>query len=166
MSNNLKRAESQKSSQFTIFYIWSSHRHLREKYSEKHCWPSKTFLHDWFNPTLQLKWYILDAREQRSCISGSRGVIFAKSKITRTYRNIFLTRVPQLFPFGLKCAWSAVVVTMNLQYFTELKRARSLTAIKWLQRRSLLANPLHCATYNCKMDLVSRMETHVDSYQW
>ena len=53
-----------------------------------------------------------------------------------------------LFPFGLKCAWSTVVVTMNLQYFSEFKRATSLTAIKWLQRRSLLANPLHCGTCN------------------
>ena len=165
MSNNLKWAESKKSSQFTIFYNWSSHRHLWEKYSEKHCSTSKTFVHDWFNPTLQLKWPHARTKKLHFLITWR---YFRQVKITHTYRNIFLTRVPQLFPFGLKCecAWSAVVVTMNLQYFTELKRARSLTAIKWLQRRSLLANPLHCVTYNCNMDLVSRMETHVDSYQW
>ena len=38
--------------------------------------------------------------------------------------------------------------------------------VRWLQNRSLLPDPLRCATCNRDMNLVKRGEQHLDTYQW
>ena len=57
-------------------------------------------------------------------------------------------------------------LTMDLQYFTDLRQASSARVINWLKNRSLLANPLHCGGCNQAMTTVERSEVHVDGFQW
>ena len=55
---------------------------------------------------------------------------------------------------------------MDLDYFTRLRQGPVDRLIRWLQHRSLLANPLHCSGCNRDMELVEREAGHVDGYQW
>ena len=55
---------------------------------------------------------------------------------------------------------------MDLDYFTRLRQGPVARLIRWLQHRSLLANPLHCSGCNRDMELVEREAGHVDGYQW
>lgn len=55
---------------------------------------------------------------------------------------------------------------MDLDYFTRLMQGPVARLIRWLQHRSLLANPLHCSGCNRDMELVEREAGHVDGYQW
>ena len=55
---------------------------------------------------------------------------------------------------------------MDLDYFTMLRQGPVARLIRWLQHRSLLANPLHCSGCNRDMELVEREAGHVDGYQW
>ena len=52
---------------------------------------------------------------------------------------------------------------MDLDYFTRLRQGPVARLIRWLQHRSLLANPLHCSGCNRDMELVEREAGHVDS---
>ena len=51
---------------------------------------------------------------------------------------------------------------MDLDYFTRLRQGPVARLIRWLQHRSLLANPLHCSGCNRDMELVEREAGHVD----
>lgn len=55
---------------------------------------------------------------------------------------------------------------MDLDYFTRLRQGSVARLIRWLQHRSLLANPLHCSGCNRDMELIEREAMHVDGYQW
>ena len=55
---------------------------------------------------------------------------------------------------------------MDLDYFTRLTQGPVARLIRWLQHRSLLANPLHCSDCNRDMELVELEAGHVDGYQW
>ena len=55
---------------------------------------------------------------------------------------------------------------MDLEYFTRLRHGPVSSVIRWLQLRSLLANPLHCGACNRDMNLIERGDNHVDGFQW
>ena len=55
---------------------------------------------------------------------------------------------------------------MNLEYLMQLRQSSTERQRRWLQQRSLLANPLHCGGCNTNMTLVERSRDHVDGYQW
>ena len=61
---------------------------------------------------------------------------------------------------------SSKTLSMDLQYFTDLRQASSERVINWLKNRSLLANPLHCGGCNQAMTMVERSDVHVDGFQW
>ena len=53
---------------------------------------------------------------------------------------------------------------MDLDYFTRLRHGPVSTVIRWLQLRSLLANPLHCGA--CDRNMTLSGGNHVDGFQW
>ena len=55
---------------------------------------------------------------------------------------------------------------MDLDYFTRLRQGPVARLIRWLQHRSLLANPLHCSGCKRDMELVEHETGYVDGYQW
>lgn len=55
---------------------------------------------------------------------------------------------------------------MSLRYFTELERGSKSNLIRWLQRRSLLANPLRCSQCDEDMELKARSDGHIDGFRW
>lgn len=61
---------------------------------------------------------------------------------------------------------NVISCNMNLNHLIALGQGPRSVLIQWLQRRDLLANPLHCAPCNQGMELIERNDTHVDGFQW
>jgi len=55
---------------------------------------------------------------------------------------------------------------MNLEFFFDLRRKSKSRIIRWLQRRSLLADPLFCGDCNKDMDFTRRSDNHIDGFLW
>lgn len=82
----------------------------------------------------------------------------------------WLWRAPKIFNcfqnVSLSIANTFSQSKMNLEYFMQLKQYSTDRQRRWLQQRSLLANPLHCRGCNTNMTLVERSRDHIDGYQW
>ena len=55
---------------------------------------------------------------------------------------------------------------MSLRRLFELERGPIRNLIRWLQGRSLLANPLRCRQCNQDMELTERGDEHIDGFRW
>ena len=55
---------------------------------------------------------------------------------------------------------------MDLNELIDLERGPRSVLIGWLQRRYLLADPLHCAQCNQAMELTERNVNHTDGFLW
>ena len=91
-------------------------------------------------------------------------IIYQKTSYSETFLSLSIIKV-------FHCLFTVVnlpskTLSMDLQYFTDLREASTLRVINWLKNRALLANPLHCAGCNKAMTMVERSDVHVNGYQW
>ena len=61
---------------------------------------------------------------------------------------------------------SCTFEVMNLNECMDLQQGPHMNLIQWLQRCSLLANPLQCAQCNHDMVLIQRNGNHLDGFHW
>lgn len=108
----------------------------------------------------------LSSRASFTCLSRSARCAISYSQrltILKSMRRVFALLSDQTTLHSLQCR---KLCAMDLSYFTTLRQYPVSRMIRWLQNRSLLANPLHCGTCQEDMIMVQRSDGHVDGYQW